>query len=100
MSETRRRVRIHVAGRVQGVWFRGAMCEQADAHGVDGWVRNLRDGRVEALVEGSPADVDAIISWCAHGPPGARVDDVQVVDETPEAGAGRPSATRGFHIER
>jgi len=92
----RRRVRIHVDGRVQGVWFRGSMCEQARSLGLEGWVRNLRDGRVEALVEGPRTDVGAIVEWCRQGPPGARVDDVQLADEAP--GAGPDQTGPGFRI--
>jgi acylphosphatase len=94
----RRRVRIYVGGRVQGVWFRGSMCERARNLRVEGWVRNLSDGRVEALVEGSRTDVDAIVEWCRQGPPGARVDDLQVVDEA--LAAGREDAGPGFRIAR
>ena len=93
-----RRVRIHASGRVQGVWFRGSMCEQARNLWLVGWVRNLSDGSVEALVEGSRTEVDAIVAWCRQGPPGARVDDLQLVDE--DLTAGREEAGPGFRIAR
>lgn len=73
-----RRARVLVSGRVQGVWFRGATAEQADRLGLAGSVANLSDGRVEAIFEGRPADVQSAIEWCRIGPPSARVDDVTV----------------------
>jgi len=74
--------RIVVSGHVQGVWYRGSMVRQARAAGVAGWVKNLPDGRVEALLEGSSEAVDAMIEWCRHGPPGARVRDVETHEHT------------------
>ena len=73
-------VRAHlvVRGRVQGVWFRGSMQDEARRLGVVGWVRNRLDGSVEAEIEGERADVDALVAWARHGPPGARVSDVSV----------------------
>ena len=73
-------VRAHlvVRGRVQGVWFRGSMQDEADRLGIAGWVRNHPDGTVEAEIEGAREAVDALIAWARHGPPGARVSDVAV----------------------
>ena len=70
------RVRLRITGRVQGVWYRGATEAEARRLGVDGWVRNLPDGSVEALVQGEPAAVRALVAWCRTGPSGARVADV------------------------
>jgi acylphosphatase len=70
------RVRLRITGRVQGVWYRGATAAEARRLGVEGWVRNLPDGSVEALVQGDPAAVRALVAWCRTGPPGARVADV------------------------
>lgn len=70
------RVRIAVCGRVQGVWFRGATQQTARRLGLTGWARNLADGSVEILAQGSPLAIDELIAWCHHGPPGARVDRV------------------------
>ncbi len=72
----RRRLLIH--GRVQGVGFRAALARQARAEGIAGWVRNRSDGTVEALVCGSAEAVAAMIAWTRQGPPGARVDRVEV----------------------
>jgi acylphosphatase len=73
-------VRAHlvIRGRVQGVWFRGSMQDEAERLGVAGWVRNRPDGAVEAEVEGERAAVDALIAWSHQGPRGARVTDVAV----------------------
>ena len=67
-----------MAGRVQGVWFRQSCAEEARASGVAGWVRNLGDGRVEAVFEGPATAVDRMVSWCRQGPPRAVVEGVSV----------------------
>ena len=72
------RAHLVVRGRVQGVWFRGSMQEEAARRRLAGWVRNRNDGAVEAEVEGERAAVDAMLDWARHGPPGARVTDVAV----------------------
>ena len=82
----RRRAIVH--GRVQGVWFRGATEDAARAAGVAGWVRNLPDGRVEAVFEGAPAAVEALVAFCRRGPPLARVERVDVFEEQAEGLAG------------
>lgn len=83
-----RRVHVLVRGRVQGVGYRYTAAMFAKRFGVAGWVRNLTDGAVEAEVEGSTADVDQLLEWMAHGPPGARVDDLDVseIDECGQIG--------------
>lgn len=83
MAADRVRRRVSVAGRVQGVWFRESCRDQAQAAGVAGWVRNLADGQVEVVLEGSPGAVDEVLAWCRRGPRRARVDRVDVVDEAP-----------------
>ena len=93
-----RRVRLLVSGRVQGVWFRGAMQQQAATLGLGGWVRNLRDGRVEALIVGPVKEVEALVEWAGVGPSGARVDRVERFDD---AGASADDeATTAFEIVR
>lgn len=88
----RLRARVVIEGRVQGVNFRAATREQARITGVEGWVRNLDDGRVEAIFEGPEAAVKFIISWCHSGPRHARVDRIDVAWEPPTG------QERGFRI--
>jgi acylphosphatase len=73
--------RVWIRGRVQGVGFRAATCEAARREPVAGWVRNLSDGRVEALFEGPAPAVEALLAWCRVGPPFARVDGLETRDE-------------------
>ncbi|MFT4228702.1 MAG: acylphosphatase [Microbacterium sp.] len=75
-----RRVHVIVSGDVQGVGYRYTMRLIADEAGVSGWVRNRRDGTVEAEVEGTPEQVDEVLAWMAGGPPGSRVDAARVTD--------------------
>lgn len=75
-----RRVSVIVTGRVQGVSFRASTVREARAHGLTGWVRNLADGSVELEAQGDDARVAALVAWCAHGPPAARVTGVTVED--------------------
>jgi len=69
---------VVVAGRVQGVGFRDGMARAAARAGISGWVRNRREGTVEAVLQGSAAAVDSVITWARRGPPAARVDGVEV----------------------
>lgn len=69
---------LTISGRVQGVNYRESMRMQAVRLGITGWVRNRRDGSVEAVLDGAPSDVQAMIDWARRGPPGARVTDVLV----------------------
>lgn len=73
-----RHLRIH--GRVQGVGFRYSMLREAKRLGLSGWVRNRRDGSVEALVQGKAEVVAAMVAWAKHGPPGAQVTEVSVAN--------------------
>lgn len=75
---------VWVAGRVQGVWFRQSCAQTAAGHRVGGWVRNLPDGRVEAVFEGPAEAVDAMVQWCRTGPRHARVSNLEVRIEQPE----------------
>jgi acylphosphatase len=92
MSERVRR-RAVIYGRVQGVWFRGATEEQARSRGVDGWVRNRPDGSVEAVFEGPPDAVAALLAFVRRGPPAARVERVDELEEAPQG-------ERGFAMRR
>lgn len=84
--------RFLVNGRVQGVGFRYAALHEARRLGVSGWVRNLADGRVEALAQGEPAVLDAFCRWLRQGPPGAQVAGIERHDET------GTDAIADFHI--
>jgi len=92
MSE-RTRAHVFVSGRVQGVFFRNTTQEEARKRSVDGWVRNLDDGRVEAVFEGSESDVEELIEFCHEGPEHARVESV-------DAEYGEPEGIEGFSVRR
>ncbi len=85
------RRRVLVAGHVQGVFFRDSCRSEARREGVSGSVRNRPDGRVEAVFEGDEDAVSRLVDWCGHGPPGARVEKVEV-------SAQPPTGACGFHI--
>jgi acylphosphatase len=89
---TRLTRRLVISGRVQGVGFRWSLHAEAKALGLDGWVRNRRDGTVEALISGAPDAVETLTAWAFQGPPSARVDRVLFNDEpnpaSDELGAG------------
>lgn len=76
--EENARAHLMISGRVQGVFYRMETKSAADHIGVFGWVRNIPDGRVEALVEGEKQQVETLIQWCRKGPTAARVHDVEV----------------------
>ena len=67
-----------ITGRVQGVWYRASMAQEAERLGVTGWVRNRNDGSVEAMVAGNSEQVAAIMNWARRGPPAAQVEHVAV----------------------
>jgi acylphosphatase len=83
----KKRYHVHLSGRVQGVCFRANALRAARSLGLTGWVRNLPDDRVEAVFEGEQKDAEAMLAWCRTGTPPARVDHVNVEEE---------SATGGF----
>jgi len=91
MAETR--AHVFVSGKVQGVFYRANTQETAREAGVDGWVKNLGDGRVEAVFEGPEDAVESMVEWCHEGSPRARVDDVSVE-------YGDPDGIEGFEIRR
>ena len=72
------RARVLVSGRVQGVYFRQSTLIEARGIGVNGWVRNLMDGRVEAVFEGEEHAVKMLVNYCRQGPPAARVSNLDV----------------------
>lgn len=86
-------VRVIISGRVQGVWFRGWVSEQAARLTISGWVKNLNDGRVEAVFHGAEEAVSEIVGLCWEGPKWAKVDSVTQYAEERYAG-------RGFRIVR
>jgi acylphosphatase len=93
MSETHTddgtvRAHVFVSGRVQGVFYRASTRDAARDRDVDGWVRNLDDGRVEAVFEGREEDVEAMVEWCHTGSSAAVVDDVDVTYEEPHGESG------------
>jgi acylphosphatase len=92
MSE-RVRAHVYVSGTVQGVFFRATTRERARERGVDGWVRNLPDGRVEAVFEGPRDAVEAMVEFCGTGSPAADVDGVDV-------GYEEPAGADGFEVRR
>jgi acylphosphatase len=87
------RAEAFVSGTVQGVYYRASTRDAARERGVDGWVRNLEDGRVEAVFEGDRERVESMIEWCHEGSSAAEVEDVEVdyVD---------PQGEDGFEIRR
>ncbi len=87
------RARLLISGAVQGVGYRYSCRREAGARGLSGWVRNLPDGRVEALLQGPEETVQAMIAWCRRGPSDAEVADVAVAYE--EAG----DDLEGFRID-
>jgi acylphosphatase len=82
----RRRAVVH--GVVQGVFFRDSIRQRAQTRGVAGWVRNNRNGSVEAVFEGEPDAVESLVRFAHDGPRSARVDRVEIHDEAPEGLAG------------
>ncbi|WP_248904938.1 acylphosphatase [Halocatena marina] len=80
----RTRAHVFVSGNVQGVFYRATTREKAQEQGVDGWVKNLEDGRVEAVFEGPPDAVEAMIEWCHTGSPQADVERVETEFSDPK----------------
>lgn len=93
MVEERTRAHVFVSGRVQGVFFRATTRDTATERGVDGWVRNLDDGRVEAVFEGPEEAVEAMVDFCHEGSPASNVEHVEVDGQEPEG-------LEGFEIRR
>jgi acylphosphatase len=88
MSEVTVSIRLHIQGRVQGVWYRGWAVAEAQELGLAGWVRNRRDGSVEALISGPEPAVRAMVERCHRGPPAARVERIIEVLASESPGPG------------
>ncbi|MGN8215177.1 MULTISPECIES: acylphosphatase [Halococcus] len=84
----RTRAHVFVSGTVQGVYYRASTRDAAREEGVDGWVRNLDDGRVEAVFEGEADAVESMVEWCHTGSDAASVEDVDVEYADPEDESG------------
>ncbi len=95
MSTPITRVHVWVSGRVQGVYYRASTRARARELDLAGWVRNLSDGRVEAVFEGTPDAAASAVAWCRTGPPGAAVESVETREEPAEGltgfGSGPPA---------
>lgn len=83
-SMERTRAHVFITGTVQGVYYRSNTRDAARERGLGGWVRNLEDGRVEAVFEGSEASVEEMIEWCYTGSPAANVESVDTEYEEPD----------------
>lgn len=92
MDEERRCLHVEITGRVQGVWFRAWTEEMAAGLGLDGWVRNRRDGSVEAVFAGAPDNLEKMVKACWHGPQMAKVENVAVSPHPEDPGPGFSSA--------
>ncbi len=84
----RKIVHVFISGTVQGVWFRAWTTQEAQARSLDGWVRNRRDGRVEAVFAGPASRVDEMLVACRSGPPAAEVEDVTATPHAEDPGTG------------
>ena len=76
------RAHIFISGRVQGVFYRSTTKHKATKYGIKGWIRNLQDGRVEAVFEGEETDVNRLVRFCRKGSPWCRVDNIEVYWES------------------
>ena len=77
-------VHLNISGRVQGVYYRASMLQEAQKLGLTGWVMNRADGSVEEVAEGWKAKIEELIAWCRQGPQGARVSNVEAQWQKPE----------------
>ncbi|MCT7950412.1 acylphosphatase [Ancylothrix sp. C2] len=84
MSNEKIRTHLIISGKVQGVGYRYYTAQQAKQLGITGWVKNLPDGRVEAIFEGNKQAITDMINWCHQGPPAAEVTEVTINHEKPQ----------------
>lgn len=82
----KKNVHVIISGRVQGVWFRTSTKQKAEQLGITGWVRNTKDGRVEAIFEGEEETVNQMLQWCHQGPPLSKVNNVEIKNQNPTNG--------------
>lgn len=92
IADDKERAHVYISGDVQGVFFRDSTRKKAEELDLKGWVKNMPDGRVEALFEGPANDVQRILAWCREGPSQATVEDVEAEHE------GDPEDLEGFEI--
>ncbi len=90
------RLHIWISGKVIGVWFRESMRTEAERLGINGWTRNLPDGRVEALFDGPEDKVDELVEWCRKGPEAAQVTNIEEKEEREDV----PAMPAGFKVLR
>ncbi len=76
-----KRIHVYISGQVQGVFYRAYTQAKAEELGINGWVKNLPDGRVEAVFEGEDEQVDEMMRWCYQGSPASRVESVAINEE-------------------
>lgn len=81
MADDKERAHVYISGDVQGVFFRGSTRQKAEELGLNGWVKNMPDGRVEAIFEGPTSAVQEMLDWCKEGPAQATVEDVDAEHE-------------------
>ena len=82
----KKNVHVIISGRVQGVWFRASTKQKAEELGLTGWVRNTKDGCVEAVFEGEDGLIKEMIKWCHSGPPLSKVENVEIKNQKPIGG--------------
>ncbi len=84
MQDSEERAHVYISGNVQGVFFRDSTRQKAEELGLVGWVKNMPDGRVEAVFEGPSSAVQEMLDWCKEGPSQATVEDIDAEHEEPE----------------
>jgi len=84
IERDKKAVHAYISGRVQGVFYRASTYEKARELGLEGWVRNLPDGRVELFCQGPSEQVDRLLEWCKVGPPAARVHAIEATTQKPK----------------
>jgi acylphosphatase len=83
------KVHVLISGKVQGVWFRSSTRDKAEQLGITGWVKNTKDGKVEAVFEGDEEKIQEMLIWCHRGPPSAEVTNLKIEKKKPSNGFDR-----------